>query len=93
MVIPTILTSADKVNEMMHKLEVYYIANKSDNIYFALLGDVSSSDKKEEDFDEEVSKAGLDITKRLNENIQMKNFRSSIFYIDLGSGMKKKNAF
>lgn len=42
----------------MHKLEVYYIANKSDNIYFALLGDCSTSGNEEEGFDEEVINAG-----------------------------------
>ncbi len=36
-VIPTILKSSEKVKEMMHKLEVYYLANPQKNIYFALL--------------------------------------------------------
>ena len=45
-VIPTILKSREKVKEMMRNLEVYYLANKSDNIYFALLGDCSDSDKE-----------------------------------------------
>ena len=35
-VIPTILKSKEKVQEMLEKLEVYYLANKSDNLYFAL---------------------------------------------------------
>ena len=47
-VIPTILKSREKVKEMMRNLEVYYLANKSDNIYFALLGDCSESGKKQE---------------------------------------------
>ena len=92
-VIPTILTSADKVNEMMHKLEVYYIANKSDNIYFALLGDVSSSDKKEEDFDEEVSKAGLDITKRLNEKYPDEKFPKFHFLYRFRQWNEKEECF
>lgn len=41
-VIPTILKNKEKVEELMKKLEVYYLANKSDNLYFALLGDCSS---------------------------------------------------
>lgn len=41
-VIPTIINNSKKVREMFKKLEVYYLANKSDNIYFALLGDCSS---------------------------------------------------
>ena len=54
-VIPTIISNKEKLKEMMKKLEVYYIANKSDNIYFALLADVTSGQKKEEEFDEEIS--------------------------------------
>ena len=53
-VIPTILKSREKVKEMMRNLEVYYLANKSDNIYFALLGDCSESSKKQESYDKEV---------------------------------------
>ena len=45
-VIPTIVNSKEKVQELMHKLEVFYLANKSENIYFALLGDCSTSDKE-----------------------------------------------
>ena len=50
-VIPTILKTREKVKELMHKLEVFYIANKSENLYFALLGDCSESNQKEEKFD------------------------------------------
>jgi len=50
----------------MKKLEVYYIANKSKNIYFALLGDCTSSKNEYEEFDEEVINAGLEEVERLN---------------------------
>ncbi len=66
-VIPTILKSKDKVKELMEKLEVFYIANKSKNIYFTLLGDCSESLKKEEDFDKEVIEEGKKQVKILNE--------------------------
>lgn len=65
-VIPTILTSTQKVKSLMERLEVYYMANKSDNLYFALLGDCSSGKKVKEPFDAEVIEAGLEETKRLN---------------------------
>ena len=73
-VIPTIITKKEKLKEMMKKLEVYYLANKSDNIYFALLADVSSGAKKEEDFDEEISKAGVEYAKELNRKYPDKVF-------------------
>ncbi len=66
-VIPTIIANEEKVEEMMKKLEVYYIANKSDNMYFALLGDVTSSTKAQEDFDEDVAAKGIELAKKLNQ--------------------------
>ena len=66
-VIPTILKTGQKVKEMLHKLEVYYLANKLDNIYFALLGDCSEEDKQETEFDEEIMKVGITETAKLNQ--------------------------
>lgn len=65
-VIPTIINSSEKVKELMHKLEVYYLANKSKNLYFALLGDCTSSQSQNEKFDEEIINTGIEATKRLN---------------------------
>ena len=73
-VIPTILENKNKVEEMFKKLETYYIANKSDNIYFALLGDVTSSNKEETNEDSEISEKGLEIVKKLNEKYPDENF-------------------
>ena len=73
-VIPTIITKEEKLKEMMKKLEVYYIANKSENIYFALLGDVSASSKEEEDFDETISKLGIELAQKLNKKYPDNNF-------------------
>ena len=65
-VIPTILKSKEKVAELMKKLEVYYLANKSENLYFALLGDCSSGANKEEPYDKEIIEEGLKQVERLN---------------------------
>lgn len=73
-VIPTIITKKEKIKEIMKKLEVYYIANKSENIYFALLGDVSSGSKQNEDFDEKICNFGLKETKKLNEKYKSDEF-------------------
>lgn len=66
-VIPTILKSKEKVRELMNKLEVFYLANKSDNIYFVLLGDCSESKNEEEKFDKEVVEEGLKQANKLNQ--------------------------
>lgn len=71
-VIPTIIKNKEKVKELMEKLEIYYLANKSDNIYFALLGDCSAGANKEEKFDEQVIAEGLRQTELLNNKYPMK---------------------
>lgn len=73
-IIPTIIKSKDKTEELMKKLEVYYLANKSENLYFTLLGDCSSSDKEVEKFDDTVIKAGVNMVNLLNEKYKDENF-------------------
>ena len=73
-VIPSILSNAKKVDELMKKLEVYYLANKSKNLYFTLLGDVTTSSKEKEDFDEEIISKGIEEVQNLNEK-----YKANIF--------------
>ena len=79
-VIPTIVNSKEKVEGLIKKLEIFYLANKSDNIYFCLLGDCTESSKKEEEFDLDVIEEGRKQVKILNEkyktnsNIPIFNF-------------------
>jgi len=61
----------------MKKLEVYYLANKSENIYFALLGDCTSSKNENEKFDDEIINTGLEETEKLNKKY-VKNFDENI---------------
>jgi hypothetical protein len=58
-VIPTIIKDKNKVQDIMKKLEVFYNANESENLYFTLLGDCSSSKNEFEDFDKVVSNTGI----------------------------------
>lgn len=69
-VIPTIIKTPQKVRDLIKKLEVYYLANKSENLYFALLGDCSSSKNENEDYDDEIIKVGLEEVKKLNEKYE-----------------------
>lgn len=73
-VIPTIVKSKEKVVEMFKNLEVYYLANKSPNLYFTLLGDCSESNMQEEKFDSEVIQEGLNQVKKLNKKYQNQDF-------------------
>ncbi len=74
-VIPTILKSKEKVKELMNRLEVYYLANQSKNLYFTLLGDCSSGKNEVEEFDEEVRREGIEQVKKLN-----KKYKAPIFH-------------
>ena len=73
-VIPTIVKNREKVAEMMENLERYYLANKSKNLYFALLGDCSQSSKKQEKFDDEIIKEGTKQVERLNNKYKNDEF-------------------
>lgn len=66
-VMPTILKSEEKVKEMFDKLEVYYLANKSENLYFALLGDCSEEKTETTNFDEKVIHYGQKYAEELNQ--------------------------
>lgn len=78
-VIPTILKSKEKVKELAQKLEVYYIANKSENLYFTILGDCSSGQNEQEKFDEEVINEGLAEVERLNKKYPSTEFKKFNF--------------
>ena len=65
-VIPTIIKSKEKVQELFRKVEVYYLANKSKNLYFTILGDCLQSNKEEEKFDEEIIEEGYVQVQKLN---------------------------
>ena len=73
-VIPTIVKDRKKVAQMFKNLEVYYLANKSKNLYFTLLGDCSESTRQDEPFDSEVIDEGLKQVKELNEKYKNEDF-------------------
>ena len=73
-VIPTIINSKEKVQELFKKIEVYYLANKDNNLYFSLLGDCTASKNQEEPFDIEVIDEGIKQAKLLNEKYKERFF-------------------
>ena len=78
-VIPTILNNKEKVKELINKLEVFYLANKSENIYFTLLGDCSESSKRENESDIEVITTGEELVKKLNLKYKQPSNKMPIF--------------
>ncbi len=65
-VIPTLFTSEQFVNELLEKLEVYYLANEDKNIYFALLGDFADASTEETKHDAVLLETALYGIEQLN---------------------------
>lgn len=63
-VMPTIISSIEKLDNMINKMEVTYLANRSENMYYMLLGDCMSSDKQTIEVDSKIveyAKEKLDV--------------------------------
>ena len=73
-IMPTILKSRENVIETLEKLEVYYLANKSENLYFTLLGDCTTSSREKEKYDEEIIETGKQKIKELNNKYKVDIF-------------------
>ena len=92
-VIPTIVKSKERVQELIKKLEVFYLANKSKNLYFTLLGDCSESKKRNEPFDQEVIEEGIKYVKLLNQKYQNDEFPIFNFLYRVRSWNEKENCY
>ena len=66
-IIPTLLPNEKRVKELLEKLEVYYLANKENNLYFALVGDFRDADSKETVDDPKIIDSVLNGINELNE--------------------------
>ena len=65
-IIPTLLTEANRVKELLEKLESYYLANKEDNLYFALVGDFKDAISPEMGNESEIIDSALAGITKLN---------------------------
>lgn len=74
-VIPTIVGSREKIKMMFDTLETFYLINKTDNLYFTLLGDVTASNQEELDIDADLAEYGVECAARLN-----KKYKKDLFY-------------
>jgi len=65
-VVPVLIESIEKAKSLIKNLETYYLGNKDENLYFALLGDFKDSDREKEVEDEVISKFCIDEINKLN---------------------------
>lgn len=73
-IIPTLINNESKVKEIINNLEVFYLANKIENLYFALLGDATEEDTQHMEFDNEVIKTGEQEIEKLNKKYGEERF-------------------
>ena len=92
-VIPTIIKSKEKVKELFAKAEVYYLANKSPNLYFTILGDCSESCKEKEEFDQEIVEEGKKQVEKLNKRYAKQEEKIFNFVYRKREWNKNENAF
>lgn len=79
-IIPTIVDSKEKVKELIKKLEVEYVANQSENIYFTLLGDCTQSKNEKEKIDEEIMQEGNKQIQKLNQKYKREDNEFPLFH-------------
>jgi len=72
--VPTLLTSVGRVNELIEQLEVYYLANKDENLHFALLGDFADASSEVIQGDEKIIAAAAVAIKSLNSKYGQSRF-------------------
>jgi len=65
-VIPTLLNDENRVEELMENLEIHYLSNRDDNIYFGIIGDFKDGDKKDTEGDEKIISKALELVEKLN---------------------------
>lgn len=58
-VIPTLLPDVQRVEELVRQLEVHYLSNREENLYFALLGDFKDAGEKDLSEDQPIREAAL----------------------------------
>jgi cyclic beta-1,2-glucan synthetase len=70
-VVPTIFLNEAQVHELVERLEVHYLANQEDHVYFALLSDFPDADSEETPTDSHllaIAQSGVDALDRRHGN-------------------------
>ncbi|WP_206810496.1 GH36-type glycosyl hydrolase domain-containing protein [Paradesulfitobacterium ferrireducens] len=65
-VVPTLLPSTERVQELLDQLHVNFLANQDPHLHFALLGDFTDAPAKEMPDDQEILQSAIEGIKALN---------------------------
>lgn len=72
-IIPTLLPNEKRAGMLIEQLEVIYLSNRDENVFFSLVGDFKDSHEKETADDQKIIDTALEGIKRLNERYPTKN--------------------
>jgi cyclic beta-1,2-glucan synthetase len=73
-VVPSLLTSRDEIEELIDRLEVHFLSNDDGEIYFALLTDWGDSNSETKSDDQLLLNVALEGMARLNKNHETNQF-------------------
>ncbi|HOR85879.1 MAG TPA: glucoamylase family protein [Bacillota bacterium] len=73
-IMPTLLTNGCSAVKLLLKLEEYYLANREENLYFALLGDYKDNDRERAAGDKEIIETANKKVKELNNKYNSDKF-------------------
>jgi len=77
--VPTMLTSLRGIEDLLESLEVRYLANRDENVFFALLSDFRDASQEHLPSDDELVRRAAEGIQALNE--KYKSDRPCIFYL------------
>ena len=66
-IIPTLLSSEKRVEELCVQLEMLYSINGGENIYFSIVGDLPDAQQEVMEADENIERKGIELIEKLNE--------------------------
>ncbi|NLY43378.1 MAG: glycosyl transferase [Clostridiaceae bacterium] len=77
-VIPTLLPNEERVKQLLEQIEVYYLANREKNLYFAIVGDYKDAAQEKLPGDEKILETAVAGIRELNNRYASED--EDIFY-------------
>lgn len=78
-IIPSIIPNSKHLNILKERIEKYYLSNKDENLYFALLADLKDAPEKEIDGDKQVINSAIEGINQLNQKYTPDDSRFMLF--------------
>jgi len=76
---PVLLENEKQIEDYTQKMERYYLGNKHENLYFAILGDFSDATERQIPEDEKIIGYAKQCIEKLNEKYPSESMRFSLF--------------